>query len=428
MMLRPSGKRHYLASATLVLAALLLSIACCERTPNYSSGKVPLVVAIYSGSKDRVIFRDAANEFMAAHPAIDVRVLEIPGNYYQKLLVMIAGGDAPDLMWMGQAFTEFAHRGVFLDVTDRIAREVDVKAFSPEALSWYQLDGRSYGMAYGFDLKFLVINGKLFDDAGVPRPRDRWTFEEFLRAAQALTKDKNGDGRPDQYGICGNVDPSTFGASILSADNQRVTCDEPGMIRFLHTNLDLAERYRVCPRGKQQPNEAFDDVVTTFRQGNVAMMTMSTWNLPFVREQCADMDWDIATNPIVERDGHWGSSQAMLISSSTRHPDEAWLLFKSFIEGRFEREMSSLVVPSRKAAAREKVERNVGNPPHLARLLDATRSMQRRPQIADLGEVWQRWLDACESVWSVRATPEQAMAQARRDIQKRLADRKRWEE
>src|SRR5207247_1429725 len=102
-MLRPSGKRRHLAPTTFsrkrlgrsfVLAILLLPITSCERAPNHPSGKVPLVVAIYSGAKDRVIFRAAANEFMAAHPAIDVQLLEIPGNYYQKLLVMIAGGDA----------------------------------------------------------------------------------------------------------------------------------------------------------------------------------------------------------------------------------------------------------------------------------------------------------------------------------------------
>jgi multiple sugar transport system substrate-binding protein len=435
-MLSCSGRRRDPGSAvsstgftrSLLLALLLLPVSSCDRTERDSSGKIPVVVAYYSGAKDRVIFRRAADDFMAAHPAIEVKLLEIPGNYYQKLLVLIAGGNAPDLMWMGQGFTEFAHRGIFLDVTDRIARDIDVSAFTPQALSWYQLDGRSYGMAYGFDLKFLVINGKLFDDAGVTRPRDGWTFDEFLAAAKALTKDTDGDGRIDQYGFSGNVDPSTFGAAILSADAQRATCDEPNMLRFLRTNLDLAERYRVCPSGKQQPNEAFDDVVTIFRQGRIAMMTMSTWNLPFVREQCADMDWDIANNPIVDRPGHWGSSQAMLISSTTRHPDQAWLVFKSFIEGRFQREMSSLIVPTRKAAAQEMVERSGGKPPHLARLLDATRSMQRRPQIADLNEVWQRWLDGCESVWSLRASPEQAMAQVQRDIQKLITDRKRWEQ
>ena len=246
-------------------------------------------------------------------------------------------------MWMGEPFVEFANRDVFLDVTKNVEQEVDRRQFVPEALDWYRLGNRQYGIAFGFDLRFIVYNKQLFDEAGVPYPNDRWTYNDFLDKAQRLTR-KDEHGRIVQYGFRGCLDLSLFGASVLSADNTHAACDDPRMLDFLQTNLNLAEKYQIAPHGKQTPNEAFEDPVNMFRQGKTAMMVMATWNLPYLQQQCADIDWDVSTNPIVRREGHWASSEAILISSETKHPKEAWLLYKAF-GAEFQREMAGIIVP-----------------------------------------------------------------------------------
>jgi len=388
---------------------------------------VRLVIALNTDATVREIFRAAIAEFTAVHPDISVQLLEIPGDYYQKLLVMIAGKTAPDLMWMGEPFIEFADRGVFLDVTKNVKQEIDRRQFVPDALDWYRVGNHQYGIAYGFDLRFIVYNKELFDAADVPYPRDGWTYADFLEKAKKLTL-TDGSGHIVQYGFRGSLDPSLFGASVLNPDNACSKCASPEMLNFLQTNLDLAEKYRVSPHGKQMPNEAFEDPVSIFRQGRTAMMVMATWNLTYLQHQCADMDWDVSMNPIIKREGHWASSEAILISSETKHPKEAWLLYKTFLDVKFQRQMAGIIVPTNVDAAAEWVSTNHHKPMRLDALVAATRSMYRSPQVENLREIMRVFFDSCESVWSCRSTPTAAMAKAELQINDILSERLREEQ
>jgi multiple sugar transport system substrate-binding protein len=409
----------------LVAVEIVVNPASIRRanpeSANAAAEKVRLVLAVNTDAKAKEIFREAIDEFTASHPDISIQLLEIPGDYYQKLLVMIAGRTAPDLMWMGEPFIEFANRDVFLDVTKNVEREVDPRQFAPEALDWYRLGGRQYGVAYGFDLRFIVYNKHLFDEAGVPYPQDQWTYADFLDKSQRLTR-KDDHGRIVQYGFRGSLDMSLFGATVLSSENNCATCESSAMLDFLQTNLDLAEKYHVAPHDKQLPNEAFEDPVNVFRQGKTAMMVMATWNLAYLQQQCADIDWDVSTNPIVRRPGHWASSEAILISSETKHPKEAWLLYKTFLGANFQREMAGIIVPSNLRAAARWVDENHYKPAHISALVEATKSMQRSPQVGNLREVMRVFFDSCESVWACRSTPTVAMARAQSQINQILSE------
>jgi multiple sugar transport system substrate-binding protein len=419
------------------LAFVFVALAALLALWSFSNGAAPtiddhsrnvrLVLALNTDSSTRDVFRAAIAEFTVAHPEISVRLLEIPGDYYQKLLVMIAGKTAPDLMWMGEPFVEFADRGVFLDVTKNVQQEIDRSRFVPEALGWYRLGNRQYGVAFGFDLRFIVYNKELFDAGGVPYPRNGWTYADFLEKAKKLTlTDRN--GRVVQYGFSGSLDPALFGASVLDSDNNYAKCDSPEMLDFLQTNLDLAEKYHVAPHGKELLNEALEDPVSVFRQGRTAMMVMATWNLAYLQDRCADMDWDVSTNPIVRREGHWASSEAILISSETKHPREAWLLYKTFLDVKFQREMAGIIIPSNVDAAAAWVATNHHKPTRLDALVEATRTMYRLPQIENLREIMAVYFDSCASVWSCRSTPATAMARAASQINDILSERRREEQ
>src|SRR5688572_11156915 len=114
-----TSRLHKLRRLVLVLAAFFFPFACEQ---NVDDGRVHLVMATPAGLADRPHYENAVRRFAEDHPDVDVEIIEIPGNYYQKLLVMIAGRNPPDLMWMGQGFGEFARRGAFLDVSEQIAR------------------------------------------------------------------------------------------------------------------------------------------------------------------------------------------------------------------------------------------------------------------------------------------------------------------
>ena len=96
-------------------------------------GKIELTLAVPAGIKTAPIYRKKIRQFEDQYPGIKVKLMEISGGFYQKALVMIAGGVAPDLMWMGQSFSEFADRGVFMDITRRLKlSDIDLRDYEPK--------------------------------------------------------------------------------------------------------------------------------------------------------------------------------------------------------------------------------------------------------------------------------------------------------
>jgi len=378
---------------------------------------VTLVLAVPANQEDEAYYRRIIARYEAEHPHVAVELRPITGNnYYQKLLVMLASGLPPDLMWMGMGFAEFANRGAFLDVSERLKRDIDVADYLPQALKWYQVNGQQLGAPYIIDVQFIAYNKKAFDEAKLPYPSDDWDYERFLADARKLTLDRDGDGKTDQYGYYGQLEAALFDAEFISADGKKATCDTPQMIEFLRTNLDLFAKYKVAPT-PQQISGAGSDRYTIFRQGRAAMMVMYTWDLPYMRQQCADMDWDITLNPRVRQRAQWASSAAVLVSSQTRHAEESWALARLFLEDDFQLRMAQKGgLPSSRRVARELIERNREKPANLGALVEAADFLYASPRIANFTELQSQFLGACDRVWMGLATPRQAMAQAQRQI------------
>ncbi|MBT3375876.1 MAG: sugar ABC transporter substrate-binding protein [Lentisphaerae bacterium] len=414
----------------LTLCSLLLLVTWGCRPKDRNDGKAHLVLTVPADRETRPMYRGVVKRFEEAHPNITVQILEIPANYYGKVLVMIAGRNAPDLMWMGQSFAEFAARGVFLDLSEKLETEVDLEEYLPQALSWYRVEGKQYGIPFGIDMNYIAYNKTLFDEAGVPYPTDDWDYDCFLKTAKALTRDIDGDGRIDQYGFKGELAKSSFGAQVISPDGKDVLCNRPEMIEALRTNLNLAREHHVSPLPEDSDFQGLD-TYTYFRQGKAAMMQFFTWNLPFLRRQCSEMNWDIVNNPKVRQRGHWASSQAVLVSSSTRHPEEAWLLAREFFGDEVQQRMAARGLPPSRRIAEMVIQnqRKTGQKPaNIAALRRASDSLYPNPRIPNLSEILSLYGSAAGGVPTGRSTPEEAMARAEKAIvlylkRKRLRDR-----
>jgi len=321
-------------------------------------------------------------------------------------------------MWLGQSFSEFAARGVVMDISDRLVAE-DMAAVPPQILDWYRYKGKRYGVPFGIDTQYIVYNKKLFDEAGIPYPQDTWTYGDFFAIATKLTKNEPDGVR--RFGMLGLLDESAFGGEFLSRDGQKAMCNTPEMIEYLQTNLDLISKYRISLLGKNSSQNSLDGCIVLFRQERVAMMVMFTWDFPYLQERLIDMDWDIVNNPTIRRRGHWASSQAIVVSSSTKHPEEAWLLCREMFGRRFQKLMSFEMVPANLEVAKEIAEEHREKPANLEAWVKAMDSLYGNPRVPHLMELFQFWYDAQESVWTHRSTPTEAVARAESEINAAIA-------
>ena len=267
---------------------------------------------------------------------IRVKMQIIPwATYYDKLVLSLAYGGAPDVfICHANRIAEFARYGVFRPLDDLIASDprFDVSDFLPNIWKAGQYEGRQVGLPLDCHPQGLYYNLQLFREAGIvdvhgnPKPPQTW--QEFLQTARRLTEDKDGDGRPDQWGFAFTwlrtnwiTFISQHGGSILSADLKRATLAEPPAVEATQQMCDLIYRYRVAPKP-----EGFDSWMG-FRQGRVAMAIEGIYMLSSVEEQKGLQFAGAPVPSFGPKRAVWGGSH-MLCMPKDISPQRAALVWK----------------------------------------------------------------------------------------------------
>lgn len=140
--------------------------------------------------------------------------------------------------------------------------------YAAALLSPYQRNGGLFGLPYAATLRTLNYNKTAFEAAGIQPPTDQWKPDDFLAAAQALTK---GEGDTRQYGYVplggGQQDMfffiNQFGGQLVTGSGQdtRPNFSDPKVVQALQWYIDLAVTHKVMPPLKfpYQRDDSFDD-------------------------------------------------------------------------------------------------------------------------------------------------------------------------
>lgn len=124
----------------------------------------------------------------------------------------------------------------------------------PAALAQYSREGRIYGLPYAVNMRSLMYNHAAFEAAGVQPPRADWKPDDFLAAAQALTR---GEGNEQRWGYVPLGGPQAdllffinqFGARLMVGEGKdlRPNYTDPKTIAAIRWYLDLSMVHKVAP-------------------------------------------------------------------------------------------------------------------------------------------------------------------------------------
>jgi ABC-type glycerol-3-phosphate transport system substrate-binding protein len=124
----------------------------------------------------------------------------------------------------------------------------------PTLLSLYEHKGRLAGVPYAATLCTLNYNKTAFEAAGITPPTYAWTPDDFMAAAQALTK---GTGENKQYGYVAlngaqqdlQFFVGQFGGQLTTGSGVEIrpTFTDPKTIAAIRWYLDLAAVHQVMP-------------------------------------------------------------------------------------------------------------------------------------------------------------------------------------
>ncbi len=369
--------------------------------------------------------------FESEHEGVKVK-LEVASwaDYWTKLLGGLAANSAPDVFLMDGAWVfQFVMDGVLTDLTPYVAASgLDLSQFYQNPIDIFRREGGLWGLPRDCNTVAMYYNRALFEEGGVALPTNDWTWDDFLAAAQALTRDLDGDGRTDQWGYLTfyNSQETRFGSWVwgaggefLSPDGRRATVNTPEVARGISFLTDLIHTHRVAP---DLEGDAAQDI-NLFLTGRLAMITEGSWRLRYFR-QIQEFEWDVAPMPRgPARQVTSVNGLANVVWSGSRNPDLAWELVQ-FLTSRPCQEAlarGGTSIPALREVAESEVFLDPTLPPaNIGIFLDAIadgHSLNFTPRYHEWDEALQREL---ETAFRGDITAEEALAAAQENVQELL--------
>jgi multiple sugar transport system substrate-binding protein len=376
------------------LLVLLLGAACG------GDEQLEITFRVSGDPAERDAYAQLVAAFHESHPDIHVEMSHIPSDseYRSRLVTDFAAETAPDITLMNyRRIPNFAAQnllepvGPYLDNSDLISPEEFYPA-AIEAFTW-----RDTLLCLPQNISSLVVyyNADLFDAAGLAYPPDEWSWDDFVAAAVALTKDNDGDGRMDQYGLgieasLYRLAPFIWQNNAPLVDNEafpsRLTLTRPPTLEALQWFVDLRQLHGVVP---DREEEAAQDSESRFVAGTTAMYLDSRRGTPAYRE-IESFTWDVAPLPKGKSSAGILHSDAYCMSATTENKDAAWTFieFANSVEGQTIIARSGRTVPSLISVAQSDVFLEPELPPARSYVWTDTASTLRRvPLISTWQEI-----------------------------------------
>ncbi len=301
----------------------------------------------------------AVDEFNKEHAGqIKIVYEPIPGNYRVKLTAMLSAGNAPDIFYLDVNWAEeFFSKGVIepLDFYIKMYK-LDLNDFYPNLLNAFKYKGHIYGLPKDFSTLVLFYNKKMFDEVGLPYPNSSWTWFDLLYAATKLTRDTNGDGKPDVWGLAlypnalNRVIPFILqaGGEVVKEDLSTALGEEEA-IEGMKFYFDLHNRWNVAIAPSDVGAGWLGDA---FGKQKVAMVMSGPWMLGFLKENFPEVDFGVAELPHLKKRATMVYTVCYAIPKTSKHKKEAFIAMK-FLLGKgmkiFTEKLG--VLPSRKSLA-----------------------------------------------------------------------------
>lgn len=343
----------------------LLSTACSTQNNNNK-----LTFSSW-GSIDEINILKPIIQNFTKKTGIEVELIHIPDNYFQKLHMMFASSTAPDVVFMNNlTLPVYADSGVFEPVDSFIDSDKELKKsdFYPQVLNSMKWKGKLYGVPRDISNLLIYYNQDMFDKYKVPYPKNDWTFEDFINTAKKLTKDTNSDGSIDTYGFALDKRPLFWlpfiwssGGDTFNDDFSKFTLGSPEAIEGLQAYTDLRNKYHVAPSEKEVGNTKTGQL---FSQEKIGMQLSGRWSVPTYKTTIK-FKWNVVPFPKMKK----GSvvdvdSSGWCISKKSKNKENAWKLVRFLASQDSIKDFSAsgLIVPSRidvsKAFINEKIPQN----------------------------------------------------------------------
>ncbi|MGF0538908.1 extracellular solute-binding protein [Agrobacterium sp. ES01] len=335
--------RNILLGATII-GSSLATHAYAETTLN----ALFMAQAAYSEADVRAM----TDQFQKENPDVKVNLEFVPyeGLHDKTVLAQGSGGGYDvvlfDVIWPA----EYAANNVLLDVSDRITPEMN-DGVLPGAWTTVDYDGKKYGMPWILDTKYLFYNKEILEKAGIATPPKTWA--ELSEQAK-LIKDKGLVDAPivwswaqAEAAICDYTTlVSAYGGDFLK--DGKPDFQTGGGLDALKYMVNSYNSGLTNTNSKEFLEE---DVRRVFQNGEAAFALNWTYMYGLAndpKESKVAGKVGIVPAPGVEGKSTVSAvngSMGLGITSTSKHPDEAWKYIVSMTSQETQNAYAKLSLP-----------------------------------------------------------------------------------
>jgi multiple sugar transport system substrate-binding protein len=383
----------------------------------------PLRLQAFGDPAELNAYKELIAAFKAATPGVEVEFIPVgkQRDHMAKLATGFSGGNPPDLFLINfRRFGQFAAKGVLEPLGPSLAargkfREAD---FYEQATEAFRYNGQLMCTPQNVSSLVTYYNVAMFKQLGLPLPTADWDWAAFMRAAKALTRDTNGDGKTDVYGLgfeptLIRLVPFVWQAGGDLVDNlaapKRFTLDTPAA-------LEALEFVRSWSTSKVVPplvDNKSEDHESRFARGGLGMVLHSRRYTATLRG-VPNLDWDVAPLPRHKQAATVLHADAYCMAKGSANKDAAFR-FVEFALGDVGAGIvarSGRTVPAKKSVAQSADFLDSSQRPRSAKVfLDSIAQIRRTPNIAQWNEIETRAEPLVEDWYFHPGTPKSPLQQ-----------------
>lgn len=326
---------------SLAMGTALLLTACGGRaaTPQPTEAGEQVVLRMWAHTNNAFIagYEALIAAYESAHPNVDIQLEHFDYELYlQTLQTAMPAGEEADIIQLFGTWTSQYYERLAPVPADVMTLEQAQQIFYAAPIGGYVVDGVLYGFPQEFNCEYggVLVNGTLFEAAGLTFPPQWQVLDDVLADAQALTQvDSAGMMTVAGFHFTA-ADPTAF--SFLAGIKQRGgdfwNADHTGFaLNTPEARAQLEWMVHAVEMGVVDPvvfNDSTNFVIDAFFQSKVGIGYIGTWAIAEGRANFPDFAdrWDyvflppIQGDPVFVADSGWG----LTVSPNSEHQDIAW--------------------------------------------------------------------------------------------------------
>jgi N,N'-diacetylchitobiose transport system substrate-binding protein len=281
-------KARFLVAAVL---AAMLAVAATTASGGTKTGQADKIVVwlqndAQSGWPEAVAL--ANRNFKAQHPGVDVDVqYQSWGNHLQKLDAGLAGGDAPDVIELGNSeMTKYMAAGAFKTLTQ--SAFPNNKTWLQGLKSSCQYNGKLYGVPYYAGARAVIYRKDQYKGAGIKSTPK--SLAQFMADAKKLMKKYGKDSGysaiyfPGKYWYAAVSFVYDYGGQIAvrKGGSWKGTLNSPQALAGLNQVARIA---KTLTRASKTTDEANPQQSLVFAKGKVGSFIGNGWEWPYALDE-----------------------------------------------------------------------------------------------------------------------------------------------